>query len=131
IEYEEEDVDKRVRTPTDYEITNEEKLDDEETMDEEEDDEVIKELYDDVNVNLGNDDTEMTDANQGGSDQQNKADEPVQCSSVSFVFTSKFQNLENPSPTNNEIASLMKTLAPHATAIPKITYGFTTTTPPP
>ncbi|GKB41083.1 hypothetical protein Tco_0886025, partial [Tanacetum coccineum] len=36
----------------------EEKNDDEETMDDEEDDEVTKELYDDVNVNLGNEDTD-------------------------------------------------------------------------
>ncbi|GKG54219.1 hypothetical protein Tco_0557742, partial [Tanacetum coccineum] len=49
-----EDIDDRVRTPLDYELT------DVETMNDEEDDEVIKELYDDVNVNLGNDDTEMT-----------------------------------------------------------------------
>ncbi|GKG20328.1 hypothetical protein Tco_0380129, partial [Tanacetum coccineum] len=40
----------------------EEKIDDEETMDEEEDDEVTKELYNDVNVNLGNRDANMTDA---------------------------------------------------------------------
>ncbi|GKG51915.1 hypothetical protein Tco_0544553, partial [Tanacetum coccineum] len=33
-------------------------------MDEEKDDEVTKELYDDVNVNLGNEDTEMTNADQ-------------------------------------------------------------------
>nr|GEV84771.1 retrovirus-related Pol polyprotein from transposon TNT 1-94 [Tanacetum cinerariifolium] len=92
----------------------------------EEDDEVIKELYDDVNVNLGNDDTEMTDANQG-----EKADEPLQSSSVSSDFTSKFLNLKNSSPVNNEIASLMETSAPHATAIPEITSCFTTTTPPP
>ncbi|GKD46542.1 hypothetical protein Tco_1271187 [Tanacetum coccineum] len=37
----------------------------------EEDDEVTKELYDDVNVNLGNEDTDMTNADQGGPDQQN------------------------------------------------------------
>ncbi|GKF80047.1 hypothetical protein Tco_0235615, partial [Tanacetum coccineum] len=35
--YEEEDVDDRVCTPSDYELTDEEKLDDEETMDDEED----------------------------------------------------------------------------------------------
>nr|GEW00782.1 hypothetical protein [Tanacetum cinerariifolium] len=95
---------------------------------------------------LGNDDTEMTDANQGGSEQQNvsqesrfeqeeedahvtltlvldaqKDDEPIQSSSISSDFTSKFLNLENPSPPDNEIASLMETSAPHATAIPKIT----------
>nr|GFB39143.1 hypothetical protein [Tanacetum cinerariifolium] len=66
-EYEEEDVDERVRTPSDYELTDEEKLDDEETMDNEEDDKVVKELYDDVNVNLENDNTEMTDVDQGAS----------------------------------------------------------------
>ncbi|GKC47987.1 hypothetical protein Tco_1065709 [Tanacetum coccineum] len=37
-----------------YEEEEEEKIDDEETMDDEEDDEVTKELYKDVNVNLGN-----------------------------------------------------------------------------
>ncbi|GKB35174.1 hypothetical protein Tco_0880116 [Tanacetum coccineum] len=131
-------------------------LDDDETMDDQEDDEVIKELYVDVNVNLGNDDTEITDADQGASEQQNvsqelgfeqeeedahvtltsvldtqKADEPVQSSLVSSDFTSKLLNLENPSPTDNEIASLMETSARHATAIPEITSGFTTTTLPP
>ncbi|GKE24314.1 hypothetical protein Tco_1435826 [Tanacetum coccineum] len=43
----------------------EEKIDDEETMYDDDDDEVTKELYEDVNVNLGNEDTEMTNANQG------------------------------------------------------------------
>nr|GFD58607.1 hypothetical protein [Tanacetum cinerariifolium] len=42
-EYEEEDVNEGVRTPSGNEFT------DEETMDGEEDDEVLKELYDDVN----------------------------------------------------------------------------------
>ncbi|GKA18107.1 hypothetical protein Tco_0697944, partial [Tanacetum coccineum] len=131
-EYEEEDVDDRVRTLSDYELT-----DDEETMDDEEDD-------------------EMTDVAQGASEQQNvsqesgfkqveedahliltpvteaqKATELVKSSSVSFNFTSKLLNLENPSPADNEIASLMETLARHTTAIPKITSSFTTTVPPP
>nr|GEX36491.1 hypothetical protein [Tanacetum cinerariifolium] len=78
-EYEEEDVDEGVRTPSDNELTNEENLDDEETMDNEEDNEV---------------------------------DEPVQSSSISSDFTSKFLNLENPSLTDNEIASLVETSAP-------------------
>ncbi|GJZ85736.1 retrovirus-related pol polyprotein from transposon TNT 1-94 [Tanacetum coccineum] len=144
------------QSTTEYYEEEEEKIDDEETMDEEEDDEVTKELYDDVNVNLGNEDTNMTNADQGGSDQQNvsqesgfeqveedahvtlttvldtqKANEHVQSSSVSSDFTSKLLNLENPSPADNEIASLMETLARHATAVPKITSGFTTTIPPP
>nr|GEW95855.1 retrovirus-related Pol polyprotein from transposon TNT 1-94 [Tanacetum cinerariifolium] len=107
----EEDVDKGVRTPFDNEFTDEEKLDDEETLDDKEDDEVFKELYEDVNVNLEKVDADMTDAN-----------ELVQSSSVSFDFTSKFLNLKNPSLVDNKIASLMETLAPHATAIPELTF---------
>ncbi|GJS00974.1 hypothetical protein Tco_0317482 [Tanacetum coccineum] len=100
-----------------------------------------------------NDDDEETDS---GSDQQNasqesgfeqvkedahvtltlvldtqKANEPVQSSSVSPDFTSKLLNLKNPSPSDNEIASLMETSTRHATAVPEITSGFTTTIPPP
>nr|GEV69531.1 hypothetical protein [Tanacetum cinerariifolium] len=103
-----------VRTPSGDELTSEEKLDDEETMNDEEDDEVLKELYEDVNVNM-----------------EKKADEPVQSFYVSFDFTSKFLNLKNPSVADNEIATLMETLAPHATAILEITSSFTITTPPP
>nr|GFC54627.1 hypothetical protein [Tanacetum cinerariifolium] len=58
-----------------YEEEEEKRIDDEETMDEEEVDEVTKELYDDVNVNLGNKDTDMTNANQGASKQQNVSQE--------------------------------------------------------
>ncbi|GJV82178.1 hypothetical protein Tco_1518048 [Tanacetum coccineum] len=154
--HEEEDVDDRVHTPSDYEFTDDEKLDDEETMDDKEDDEVIKELYADVNVNLGNEDTEMTYADQESSEQKNvsqesgfeqveedahvtltpvldtqKADEIIQSSSVSSDFTNKLLNLKNLSPADNEIASLMETSAHHATAVPKITSSFTTTIPPP
>ncbi|GJV78777.1 hypothetical protein Tco_1514647 [Tanacetum coccineum] len=135
-------------------IKEEENINDEETMDDEEDDKVTKELYKDAKVNLGNKDTEMTDADQGGLEQQNvsqeswfeqveedahvtltpvldtqKADEPLQSSSVSSDFTSKLLNLENPSPADNEIASLMETSARHAMAVPEITFGFTTTIP--
>nr|GEW32605.1 hypothetical protein [Tanacetum cinerariifolium] len=75
--HEEEDVDERVHTPSDCELTNYEKIHDEENiydeerMDEEEEDEVTNELYKDMNVNLGNNDTEITYADQGGSCQQN------------------------------------------------------------
>nr|GEU82888.1 hypothetical protein [Tanacetum cinerariifolium] len=120
----------------DEKIQDEENIDDEERMDEKEDDEVTTELYKDVNVNLGNEDTKMTDAYQGGSGQQNisqesafekieedahvtltpvlktqKIDELVQSSFVSSDFTRKLLNLENPSPADNEIASLMETSA--------------------
>ncbi|GJR65862.1 hypothetical protein Tco_0011927 [Tanacetum coccineum] len=118
-------------------------------MYDDEDDEVTKELYEDVNANLGNEDTKMTNADQGATDQQNvsqqsgfeqveedahvtitpvhdtqKADEHVQSSSVSSDFTNKLLNLEN-----NEIASLMETSARHATAVLENISGFTTTIP--
>ncbi|GKG30308.1 hypothetical protein Tco_0420206, partial [Tanacetum coccineum] len=41
----------------------------------EEDDEVTKELYKDVNVNLGNKDADMIDADPGGADQHNVSQE--------------------------------------------------------
>nr|GEU67295.1 retrovirus-related Pol polyprotein from transposon TNT 1-94 [Tanacetum cinerariifolium] len=124
-------------------------------MDEEEDAEVTKELYNDVNVNLGNRDADMTDADQGGTDQQNvsqesgfeqveedahvtltpvldtqKVDEPIQSSSVSSEFTRKLLNLKNFFRADNEIALLMDTTARHATAVPEITSVFTTAIPP-
>ncbi|GKC83501.1 hypothetical protein Tco_1139218, partial [Tanacetum coccineum] len=43
----------------------------------------------------------------------------------------KLLNLENPSPSDNEIASLMETTDRHATAVPENTFGFTITIPPP
>ncbi|GJW49358.1 hypothetical protein Tco_0090709 [Tanacetum coccineum] len=92
---------------------HEEMIDDEEKMDKEEDDDVTKELYKDVNVNLGNKDAEITDAEQGGAEQHNKTEGPMQSSSVSSDFTSKILNLENVSPTNNDIASLMDTTVRH------------------
>ncbi|GJR81708.1 hypothetical protein Tco_0152493 [Tanacetum coccineum] len=113
-----------------FNIEEEEKIADEELMDEEEDDEVTKDMYDDVNVNLGNEDTDMTNANQGASEQQNSGG-PKQSSSVSFDFTSKLLNLDNPSPVDIEIASLMDTTAQHATTILEIASSFTTIVPPP
>nr|GEW91504.1 hypothetical protein [Tanacetum cinerariifolium] len=156
IKHEKEDVDERVHTPSDYELTDDEKIHDEENINEEEEDEVTKELYDDVNVNLGNKDTKMTNADQGVSEQQNASQQsgfkqeeedahviptpildthktrgPTQSSSVSSDFTSKVLNLDNSSPAKNEIASLMDTISHHAIVIPKIASSFTITTPPP
>ncbi|GJY92764.1 hypothetical protein Tco_0508546 [Tanacetum coccineum] len=144
------------QSSTKYYKEEEEKIDDEEAKDEEEDNKVTKELYDDVNVNLGNKDTKMTNAIQGGSGQQNvsqesrfeqveedahviltpvletqKTNELVQSSSVSFDFTRKLLNLKNPSLADNEIASLMDTTARHATTVSEITSSFTITIPPP
>nr|GEV16154.1 hypothetical protein [Tanacetum cinerariifolium] len=70
---EEEDVNEGVRTPSDDELTDKEKLDDEETKDDEENDEVLKELYEYVNVNMEKDDAEITDANQGDKDKDPSA----------------------------------------------------------
>ncbi|GJV65978.1 hypothetical protein Tco_1476806 [Tanacetum coccineum] len=95
-------------------------------MYDDEDGEVTKELYEDVNVNLGNVDTEMTNANQVHDIQ--KVDEPVQSSSVSSDFTSKLLNLENLSPADNEIASLMETS--DTTPTPTPTTSETTTSLP-
>nr|GEV62429.1 reverse transcriptase domain-containing protein [Tanacetum cinerariifolium] len=65
--YEEEEESERVFTPPDFIYTNkEEKVDDKEKMDEEKDDDVTKELYKDVNINLGSKDTDTTDADQSG-----------------------------------------------------------------
>ncbi|GJR01620.1 hypothetical protein Tco_0524604 [Tanacetum coccineum] len=74
-----------------------------------------------------------------------KTDGTLQSSSISSDFTSKLLNLENPSPANNEIASLMDTTIRHkepgsrtsplytvpVTIVTEITYVFTTPIPPP
>ncbi|GKB92409.1 hypothetical protein Tco_0964681, partial [Tanacetum coccineum] len=99
-----------------YKEEKEAKFDEEETMNDDEDDEVTKE---DAHVTL----TPVLDTQ--------KADEPIQISSVSSNFASKLLNLENPSLADNEIASLMETSARHATTVLENTSGFTTTIPPP
>ncbi|GJW87325.1 ribonuclease H-like domain-containing protein [Tanacetum coccineum] len=60
-----------------------------------------------------------------------KADEPVQSSSVSSNFSSKILNLQNLSPADNEIASLMETSARHTMTVPENTSSFNTTIPSP
>ncbi|GJT99067.1 retrovirus-related pol polyprotein from transposon TNT 1-94 [Tanacetum coccineum] len=136
-EEEEEYTDERVHTPSYYELTDEEKIDDEEKLDEEEDDEVTKELYKDVNVNLEEDAHVTLTAVH---DTQ-KTDGATQSSSVSSHFTSKLLNLDNPSLTDTTIASFMDTTVRHeepssqtsaqytvpVTAVPEITSVFTIT----
>nr|GEV05643.1 hypothetical protein [Tanacetum cinerariifolium] len=108
IKYEEEEEEsERVFTPPEFVPTNdEEKIDDEEKLDEEKDDDVTKEFYKDVNVNLGIIDADMTDANWGGADQHN-TEGSMKSSFISSNFTDKLLNFENTSPVDNEIASLM------------------------
>nr|GEX47745.1 hypothetical protein [Tanacetum cinerariifolium] len=109
-----------------------EKSDDEEKMYEEEDDDVTKELYEDLNITQGLKDADMTNVEQGGENQQNashesgfmhkeedahvtlttvydKTEGPLKSSYVSSDFTSKLLNLDNTGPDVNEIASLMNT----------------------
>nr|GEV71309.1 integrase, catalytic region, zinc finger, CCHC-type, peptidase aspartic, catalytic [Tanacetum cinerariifolium] len=109
------------------------KSNDEDMIYEEEDDDVAKELYEDLNITQGFRDTDMINAEHGREDQQNashdsafvheeedvhvtlttiydKAEGPLQSSLVSFDFTSKLLTLDNTGPNVNEIASLMNTL---------------------
>nr|GEW07633.1 retrovirus-related Pol polyprotein from transposon TNT 1-94 [Tanacetum cinerariifolium] len=106
-----------------------EKSDDEENMFEEEDDDVAKELYGDLKITQGLRDTDINNAQQGREDQLNashesgfrqeeedahvtltnihdKTEGPLQSSSISFNFTSKLLNLDDPS---SDINSLMNT----------------------
>nr|GEU39496.1 retrovirus-related Pol polyprotein from transposon TNT 1-94 [Tanacetum cinerariifolium] len=111
-----------------FNVEEKEKIDDKETMFDDEDDEVTKDLYEDVNVNLGNKDADMTNVDQGRADHQNKTGGLKQSSSVSFDFTSKLLNLDNPSPNDTTIASLMDTTVYHeitsATTIPPPPHFF-------
>ncbi|GKA46155.1 hypothetical protein Tco_0738951 [Tanacetum coccineum] len=119
-EYEEE----YVNTLEKYESTDDEN----EHVDEEEYDRIDKELYKDVNVELkdvkyeeeGKGDAKMTDAGQDNVTQEKTYDQdkdehlqlgktevPLQSSSVSSDFATKFLNLDNVSPTDTEINSMM------------------------
>nr|GEV84121.1 integrase, catalytic region, zinc finger, CCHC-type, peptidase aspartic, catalytic [Tanacetum cinerariifolium] len=123
-------------------------LKEDENINEEEDDDK------DVNVNLGNKDVDMTYTDQGAIEQQNdshlsgfeqeeedthvtltpvldvqKTRGPIESSSISSDFTSKFLNLHNLYPADNEIASLMDTTTYHATSILEIASSFATLTP--
>nr|GEX36562.1 hypothetical protein [Tanacetum cinerariifolium] len=91
------------------------------------DDEITKELYNDVDVNLEKDNADMTYTDQGGADNHNN-EGPTQSSSISSEFTSKLLNLENVDPAHIKIATLMDTM--HVAAISETTSTFTTTITP-
>ncbi|GKD63738.1 hypothetical protein Tco_1305846, partial [Tanacetum coccineum] len=105
----------------DYSNDNDDDDNDANDDDNQEDDEVTKELYKDVNVNLGNEDADMTNAESGYEQEEDahvtltavhdaqKTEGPMLSSSVLSDFTEKLLNFENVSPTDNEIASLMDT----------------------
>nr|GEV46392.1 hypothetical protein [Tanacetum cinerariifolium] len=111
------------------------KSDDEDKMYEEEDDDIEKELYEDLNITQGLRDIDMTNAEQGGEDQQNashesgfvqeeedshvtlttvhdKTEGPLQSSFFSSEFTSKLLNLDDPSPDINSLMNTLTVLPP-------------------
>ncbi|GKA50439.1 hypothetical protein Tco_0743512 [Tanacetum coccineum] len=103
-----------------------------EKMDEEEDNEVTKELFKDVNINLGNKDADMIDADQGGADQQNVSQQSGFEQEEEDAHVTLTHVLEHTKVgADNKIASLMDTTAQHAIAITEITLSFTTIVPPP
>nr|GEW06002.1 hypothetical protein [Tanacetum cinerariifolium] len=68
------------------------------TEHEEEDDEVTKELYDDVNVNLGNEDTKMTDADQAENEIASLMDTSTHHTRTIPKITSSFTTPTPPPP---------------------------------
>ncbi|GJX31012.1 hypothetical protein Tco_0240867 [Tanacetum coccineum] len=126
-EYQEEEeyVNERVHTPSYYEPSNDEKIDDEAKMNEEEDDEISKELYDDVNVNLGKEDIDITQADQGGAELHDFSQE-----SGFLKEEDDLLNLDISPPRLDETSSQTSSLYTiPVTAIPKIMSTGTTTTP--
>nr|GEV19287.1 hypothetical protein [Tanacetum cinerariifolium] len=121
----------RVYTPPEFVPTNEEeKVDDEEKMDEEEDDDVTKELYKDVNVNLENKDVDMTDVDQGGSNQHNVSQELgfKQVEKDAHVTLTAVHDTQK---TKGSMQSSCVSSDFTITLIPEIMSTFTTTIPPP
>ncbi|GKF04431.1 hypothetical protein Tco_0035099, partial [Tanacetum coccineum] len=98
--------------------------DDEEKMDEEEDDKITKELYKDVNINLGTEDAKMTDADQGGKNNKMFL--------KSLDLNNKLLNLDNtPSRLNETISQTASLFTVPVTIIPEITFAITVPPPPP
>ncbi|GKB94533.1 hypothetical protein Tco_0980670 [Tanacetum coccineum] len=115
----------------------EEKIHNEEKMDEEEDDEVTKELYKDMNVNLGNEDADITNAESGFEQEEEDAHVTLttvhdaqktkglmHSSSVSSDFTENLLNFKNVSLADNEIASLIDITVHHEEPSSQTLLGF-------
>ncbi|GKB90769.1 hypothetical protein Tco_0963041 [Tanacetum coccineum] len=86
-EYEEE----YVRTPDNYELSD--------------DDKEYEELYKDVNVRLK--DVENKEEGEGDAKMTDKTEGQMQSSSISSDFANQFLNLDNAPPVNNEVISMM------------------------
>nr|GEV47099.1 hypothetical protein [Tanacetum cinerariifolium] len=105
-----------VPTPSDYELTNNEKIYDEENIDEEEEDEVTKGLYDDVNVNLGNEDIEMTNVDQADNKIASLIDTTAYHATTILEITSSFTTPTPPPPLFFNPLSQQATPTPTSTA---------------
>ncbi|GJS50660.1 hypothetical protein Tco_0624022 [Tanacetum coccineum] len=104
-----------------FNIEKEEKIDDEESMDEEEEDEVTKEMYDDVNVNLGNKDADMTDADHANNEIASLMDTTAQHATTIPEITSSFTTTIPPPPP------FFNSLSQQATPTPSPMASKTTT----
>nr|GEU98894.1 hypothetical protein [Tanacetum cinerariifolium]GEV66926.1 hypothetical protein [Tanacetum cinerariifolium] len=109
------------QSSTEYYEEEEENIDDEETMDEEEDDEVTKELYKDVNVNLGNEDTDITNADQADNEIASLMDTTACHATVVPEITSVFTTTIPPPP------SFLNPLLQQATSTPTPPTSVATT----
>ncbi|GKB77624.1 hypothetical protein Tco_0944519, partial [Tanacetum coccineum] len=112
------DEDEFVHTPEDYVPTNDENVDDEEY------DRINKELYDDVNVGLkdaepadeGKGNEEMTDAEKAtvtAALATQKTKVPLQSSSISSDYATKFLNFDNIPSAYTKIISMMDIKVQH------------------
>nr|GEZ55864.1 hypothetical protein [Tanacetum cinerariifolium] len=118
------------QSSTEFYEEEEEKIDDEEKMDEEEDDEVTKELYDDANVNLGNEDTKMTNDDQAIVDRyiDNKLGEAIHKAIQSHnaecreeAQAEKQEYIDNVDSTRNVTESLEATVLTRSSSQLKLT----------
>ncbi|GJY15323.1 retrovirus-related pol polyprotein from transposon TNT 1-94 [Tanacetum coccineum] len=113
-----EEKDEFVHTPNDY-VPN-----DDENVDDEEFERINEEMYSDVNVELKDskhegkekDDEEMTDAGRVETEHENvnqEAEVPLQSSSISSDYATKFLNFDNIPSGDTEIISMMDVKVQH------------------
>ncbi|GJT29769.1 hypothetical protein Tco_0910044 [Tanacetum coccineum] len=106
---------------------------------EDEDDENNSEDKSDGNDDDGNQEGDDTNDNDEETnkeeeekiDDEETMDEEEDDEVTKELYDDQAPKSENPSPADNEIASLMETSTRHAMAIPEITSSFTITIPPP
>ncbi|GJS87088.1 hypothetical protein Tco_0769724 [Tanacetum coccineum] len=112
---EETQEDEFVHTPKNYVPTDDENVDNEEY------ERINKEMYDDVNVKLkdaetadeGKGDEEMTDSKKVDVENENKTKVPLQSSSISSDYATKFLNFDNIPSADTKIISMMDIKVQH------------------